>query len=227
MIVLEVVEYGGARTVVHELAALVEEGGVVLVSLDHEVAARMAGCHLAQARRNAEVQRHAANQEAGLQAGMFQHPGQHGGGAGLAVGTGQRQHVLALQHMLGQPLRAAGVGQALFQDFFHQRELGAAVLQAGAADHVANHVHVGPQRGLFCAKAFDQVDAERTQLVAHGGIHTGVAAGDLVAGLTGQRGDTSHEGAADTENMDVHALIVRSDCRLPRQGTTCIVPRTA
>ena len=36
VVVLQVVEHGGARAVVNELAALVEEGGVVLVRLDHE-----------------------------------------------------------------------------------------------------------------------------------------------------------------------------------------------
>ena len=40
VVVLEVVQYRGARPVVHELGALVEERRVVLVRLDHEVAAR-------------------------------------------------------------------------------------------------------------------------------------------------------------------------------------------
>jgi hypothetical protein len=63
--------------------------------------------------------------------------------------------MLALQHMLGQPLGAAGVGRPGFQNRFHQREFGAAVGQAGAADHVAHHVHVGPQGHLVGVKAFD------------------------------------------------------------------------
>ena len=55
---LEVVQHGGARAVVHELAALVEEGGVVLVGFHDEVGAG------AQARGHAEILRHAADQEA-------------------------------------------------------------------------------------------------------------------------------------------------------------------
>ena len=61
---LEVVEDRGARPVVDELAALVEEGGVVLVGLDHERRGRVA-----EARRDAEVERHAADQEARALAG--------------------------------------------------------------------------------------------------------------------------------------------------------------
>jgi hypothetical protein len=36
VVVLQVVEHGGARPVMHELGALVEEGGVVFVRLDDE-----------------------------------------------------------------------------------------------------------------------------------------------------------------------------------------------
>jgi hypothetical protein len=39
VVVFKVVEDGHQRPVVHELAALVEEGGVVLIGLDHELAA--------------------------------------------------------------------------------------------------------------------------------------------------------------------------------------------
>ena len=60
VVVLEVVEDRDQRPVVHELAALVEERGVVLVGLDHELAAR------ADPRRHAEVLGDAADQEARL-----------------------------------------------------------------------------------------------------------------------------------------------------------------
>ena len=63
VVVLEVVEDRDQRAVVDELAALVEEGGVVLVGLDHEFAAA------AEPRGHAEVFGHAADQEAGRAAG--------------------------------------------------------------------------------------------------------------------------------------------------------------
>ena len=58
VVVFEVVEDRGARPVVHELRALVEERRVVFVGLDHEERA------VGQPRRNAEIERHAADQEA-------------------------------------------------------------------------------------------------------------------------------------------------------------------
>ena len=53
-------------------------------------------------------------------------------------------------------------------------------------------------------ETFDQIDARSAQLVAHRRIDIGVAAGDFVAGSDGQLCDPAHEGAADTQNMNVH-----------------------
>jgi hypothetical protein len=102
----------------------------------------------------------------------------------------------ALQHVVGQPLRAAGVGRAGIQQGFHQR--------VAALDHVADHEHVGLEAHLLGAKAFDQVDAQRAQLVAHRRVDAGVAAGHAVAGFACQCGQAAHEGAADAEDVNVH-----------------------
>ncbi len=200
VVVLEVVEHRGARAVVHELAALVEERGVVLVGLDHE---RRAG--IAQPCADAEVQRHAADQEAGLASlgqGLLEDPGQHRGGGGLAMGAGHRQHMAALQHLLGQPLRAARVARAGVENGFHQRH--------AALDDIADHEDVGVQRQLLGAIAFDELDAERAQLVAHRRVDGGVAACHAVAGFVRQRRQAAHEGAADAQDMNVHASHSRS-----------------
>jgi len=132
---LQVVQDGGARAVMHELAALVEEGGVVLVGFDHE------GTALPQPSRHAEVQRYAADQKAWLQAGALQNPGQHGRRGGFAVGARDSQHMAraggvvrrVVQHMAGQPLGTAGVRHAGIEDGFHQGEFGfaAGVMRAG------------------------------------------------------------------------------------------------
>ena len=55
VIELQVVQNCGTWAVMHELAALIEEGAVVLVGLDHEER------RTAEARGNTEVLRHAAN----------------------------------------------------------------------------------------------------------------------------------------------------------------------
>ena len=112
---LQVIQDRGARAVVNEFAALVEKGAVVFIGFHHEER------RTAQARGNAEILRHATNQKARTHAGMLQHPGQHAAGGGLAVGAGHRQYPAALQHMVGQPLRAGDIGQALIQHIFHRR----------------------------------------------------------------------------------------------------------
>ncbi len=190
VIELQIVQDRGARPVVDELAALVEEGRVVLVGLDHEEVRRR------DARGHAEVLRHAADQEAGLVAGVLQDPRQHRGRRGLAMRAGHRQHPLAAQHMFAEPLRAGHIGQVAVQDRFHQR--------IAARDHVADHEQIRLQRQLGRIEALDQFDPLGLELRAHRRIDIGVAAGDAVTGLLGQHGKAAHEGAADTEDMNMH-----------------------
>ena len=99
------------------------------------------------------------------------------------MGAGHGQHVATLQHVFGQPLRAAGVRQAGVQNGFHQWELGSAIGQMGAADDVADDEHVGRERYLFGPKAFNQFNTQCAKLVAHGRVNAGVAAGDFMARL--------------------------------------------
>jgi hypothetical protein len=193
VVVFQVVQHRRLGVVVDELGALVEEGGVVLVGFDHEEV----GIGLAlQARGHAEVHRHAADQEAGRIAGIFQDPGQHRGGRGLAVGTGDGQHPFMTQNMVPDPLRARYIPQAAVQDFLDQR--------IAARHHVPDHIQVGIERHLVRAIALDQLDALGFELGAHRWIDVGVAPGDAVAGLFGQYCQAAHEGAANTEDMDVH-----------------------
>jgi hypothetical protein len=179
---------------VNELGALVEEGGVVLVRLDHEQVAA------AQPRRHSEVGRHAADQETRRQPGVLEQPGKHRSSGGLAVGAGHREHAASVQHLLREPLGPRCEGQPGVQDGLHQG--------VAAGHHVAHHPEIGLQVKLRGLVAFDEIDSQRGQLVAHRRIDVGVAAGDAVARLACQRGDPAHEGAADAEDVDVHR-----DCR--------------
>ena len=76
--------------------------------------------------------------------------------------------------------------------------------QARPRNHVANDVHIRAQLHLVDVKALDQLDAQAAQLFAHRGVNTGVAAGDAVTGLTGQRSDPTHESATNSQDMNVH-----------------------
>ena len=46
--------------------------------------------------------------------------------------------------------------------------------------------------------------AEAFEFVAHGRVYPAVGTGDSVTRGFGQGGNTTHEGPADTEDMDVH-----------------------
>ncbi len=92
----------------------------------------------------------------------------------------------------------------MVQNGFHQGELGAAIFQVLAADHVANHKHIGLERQLFHAKAFDQFNAQGAQLVAHRGCSASIAASHGMARLACQRSDTAHERAANAQDMNMH-----------------------
>ena len=118
------------------------------------------------------------------------------------------QHVAALQDVLGQPLRAAGVGQAGIQNRVHQRKFGAAVRQTRPADDVADDEHVGLQCQLLGTKTLDQINAQRAQLLAHRRINARVATGDFVPRLARQRGHAAHKGAANSQDMYMHSVIL-------------------
>ena len=120
------------------------------------------------------------------------------------MGARNSQHVAPLQDMFGEPLWAARVGQACVQNGFHQREFRRTIVQTSATDHIANHEHVRFHSQLVGTEAFNQVNAQGAQLVAHGRVHAGVATGDFVPGLTRQCRQAAHEGAANTKYVNVH-----------------------
>ncbi len=202
MIKLEVIQDGRARAVVHELAALVKECSVVFVGFNHKD--RLP----AKTRRDAEIHWHATDQKARLQTRTLQNPGHHGGGRGLAMGAGYSNHMPALQHMFGQPLRSTGIGQSGVQNRFNQGELRTAIGQTCAADHVADHEHIRRQCQLIGSEAFNQVNPKGPQLVAHGRVDAAVATCDFVTGFARERSQATHESAANAKNMNVHKEIL-------------------
>ena len=152
VVVLEVVEDQRARPVVHELRALVEERGVVLVGLDHEEAA------VGMARRHAEIQRHAADQEAGREPGVVEDPREHRRRARLAVRAGDREHEPVREHVIAQPLGSGRVREAAVEHRLDQR--------IAARDDVADDEQIGVRRHAFELRrivAFGQRDARALQ----------------------------------------------------------------
>ncbi len=93
------------------------------------------------------------------------------------------------------------------QDFFHQR--------IAARNHVADHIQIRIQVGLLRAETDDQLDTLGFELGAHRGIDILVAAGDTMAGALCQYCQAAHEGAADTEDVDMH-------CRISKLGSVIL-----
>ena len=75
MIVFKIIQYGRARAVVNEFAALIKKCGVVFVGFDDKK--RGLGGSTTQSGRNAKIQWHTTNQKAGVVACLLEYPGQH------------------------------------------------------------------------------------------------------------------------------------------------------
>src|SRR5438874_12638926 len=89
VIEFEVVDDGNLRQVVDELAAFVEEGGVVFVPFDDEPLA------VGEAGALAEIVGETADEVAWIEAIVLEHPGQQRGGGGLAVGASDDEGAFA------------------------------------------------------------------------------------------------------------------------------------
>ena len=193
---LEVVEDRHPRPVVDELAALVEERGVVLVRLHDEFPPATEPC------RNAEILGHATDQEAGLAPGGLEQVRQDRARRGLAVGPRDREDVPSGQDLLGEPLRAGGVGTPIVEHLLHR--------VVAARQRVADHHRVAVGRYVARVVPLVQRDAQPLELGGHGRIDRAVAAFDVMAEFPGQGGDAAHEGSGDAEDVEsVHA----GDCR--------------
>ena len=182
----------------NKFAAFVEEGGVVFIGFDDEIGRCVPRSFFTQLSRHTKIKWHAAYQEAGFQACMFQNPGKHRSRCRLPMRARHCKHMPALQDVLLQPLWPAGIARAAFQDGLHQRKLRRTIGQPSAADHIAHNVHIRLEMHLIRAKAFDQVNPQRTQLITHRWIHPRIAARHLVTRLTSERRYAAHERTANT-----------------------------
>ena len=188
---LDVADDRHVREVVDELRPLVEEGTVVLVTLDHEVRAT------AQPVAAPEVHRHPADQEGGVEPGLVEKEGEEAGRRGLPVRARHDQRGARPQELLGQEAGQAGVPLPAVE---HRLHLGIPPGEGVADDHevgVLGHVGLGPGR--------PDGDAEGLELRGHRRVHVLVGARHLVALLAQQPGQGSHRRAADGRQVDLHS----------------------
>src|SRR6185436_9653107 len=134
-----------------------------------------------------------SNEESGRQAGALQDPGQHRRGRGLAMRPRNSEHMLPHEYLVGEPLWPGYIALAGVEDRLHQR--------VAARHDVAHDPDIRLERELARVEALGELDAQRTQLVAHRRIDVGVAARHPVAGRLGDGGDAAHEGAANAEDV--------------------------
>ena len=189
----EVVQHQGARAVVHELGSLVEEGGVVFVGLDHE---RTAPRRVPDAGTGVEVERNAGDEESGIETGGVENHREHRRGRGLAVRAGDRDHVPALEHLLGQPGGPRGVSQPVVEDVLHAR--------VATRHRVADDHEVRRRLELRRVVSGNRRDSRLVEYAVHWRKHVFVRTGDPIAELTRNQREPGHERAADAENVDVH-----------------------
>lgn len=169
---------------------LVKECTVILVRLQHEHPAST------QPGRNAKVRGDTSNQEAGLQPGDMQNPGQHGGDRGLAMGAGYCHHITPGQHLLSQPLWAGTVGEPLIQQLLHR--------WIASRQHVAHNELIRRGGGCPAVRGIAITGLYALQLPGHGWIDIVVRAADPMPQLPGQQGQSTYEGAACAQQMYMH-----------------------
>ncbi|MNZ82244.1 hypothetical protein D3C78_1009380 [compost metagenome] len=163
----------------------VQEAGVALVGLGHQVAA---GAQLGIGAGSVQA---AADDEGRVQAAGGEHRGDQAGGGGLAVGTGDGDTV-AVAHQLGKHLGARHHRDAALE--------GNGDLGVGLVDGTGHHQHVGVL-GVLGAVADKDLCAEAFQACGHGrGLEVGT--GDLVAQVQQHFGDPAHAHAADADEVD-------------------------
>ncbi len=105
----------------------------------------------------------------------------------------------ATQNVVSQPLGAGYIRQIVVEYGFKQG--------VAARNRIANHVEIRVQIHLVSTKTFHQMDALLGQLRAHRRVYIGVTTGDLMPGRTGQQRNSAHEGAANTQDVNMHRAI--------------------
>src|SRR5260221_1239277 len=153
MIELYIVQNRQPGPVVDHLGTLVEEGGIVFISFDHEIGLR------SQPGRYAKVDRNAADEEPRVESRILQNPGNHGGSRRFSMCPRYGEHAPAGQSIFSDPLRAGNIAVASLEYGLHQRD--------APAHDIPDYPHVRIQSRLIGTVPHGQLDALRFELCAH------------------------------------------------------------
>src|ERR1035438_1086736 len=185
---LKVVDDCHLRQVMHELAALVEEGGVIFITFDDEPFA------VGEARALAEIVWDAADEVARVQAVVLEDPREERSGGRLAVRAGDDQRAFAADEEVLQQFWQRAVSQLVVQYILGFR--------VAAGDGVADDDEVGFAREVLLRITRDDLDLTVGQEGGHGRINVLVRAGDIKTFLLHRRGGRGHSCAANANEMD-------------------------
>ena len=186
---LDVVDDDRFGEVMEELAAFVEERGVVFVALDDEPFA------VGEPGALAEVVGHAADHVAGVEAVVLEDPGQQGGGGGLAVGAAHDDGAFAADEILLQEFGQRAVSQPVLQ---HRLDL-----RVAPGEGVADDDQVGPLVQVALRIPGGDLNLARGKKRRHGRVEVLVRTGDQESLLLHRGGGGCHGGAANASKMDM------------------------
>ena len=189
VIELDVVDDHRIGQVMQELRPLVEEGAVVFVAFQDEQVAR------SQFRPGLPADGDAADDVAGVQAGLVEHPGEHGRRRGLAVRA--RHHD---RFAVPEEEGLERLGHGCVPDLPRQDRLG---LGIAPRDRVSYDHEVRRRIQVGSGEPPGHGDLLFRKHRAHGGIHVFVASGYPVAEGFEHNGERSHPRTADGHQMDV------------------------
>ena len=185
MVILAVVEDDHVGQVVQELGTLVEEGGVVLVSFDHEVLS------IGHPEAAVEIAGDASDQKGWPQSGRLQQPGQQRRRGGLSVCSRHHHRGFPADEDFLEGLRQGAVGDFLIQNRLHFR--------IASGDRVADHYQIGAGPEMSFGKSLQDGDPAILQEGGHGRVDIPVRAGDAKPLLLEHARQRGHGRAADTD----------------------------
>ncbi|HEY6001087.1 MAG TPA: hypothetical protein VI078_17520, partial [bacterium] len=167
--------------VFQELRGLVEEGAVVFVPLDHEVAPA------ADPVAALEVLGDPADEHIRIRAAVRQQPPGQRGRRGLSVRAGDDDGARGPEKMIAHGFGQRAVPDLPVEDFFE--------LHVAARDRIADDDEVEVARNVRGVVSLERGDALLDEKVAHGRIDVLIRPAHVVALALQQRGQRGHRGA--------------------------------
>ncbi len=185
---LDVVHDGDIGEILQELGCLVEEGAVVFVPLDDELAAA------AHAVTALEVLRDPADEHAGIGSAVREQPARQRRRRRFPMCPGDDDGACAPEKVIAHGFRQRAVADLAVQ---HLLELG-----VPARDGVADDDQVDVRGDVFCRVPAQRDNPLRLQEVTHRRVDVLVGAPDVVPTALEEGGQGAHRGAADANEVN-------------------------